>query len=404
MSFEDVWELPWSTLRQDEVATAAHALAELGGMTVTVGRDNAAFSQPLTDDTCADEEGHLQLVFEFNRSDVFSVVDKLDPSRDEEENADLQQELDELNERDDDDASDTFAIAIDFWEAEDDDRPRMELYSNHFDNRDIWNAAHTLFRTLGSRLGAEPREEVNELELAADLAPRVEQALADLGQRHELPLLPVRNRILFPYSIRPCDVGRAESVAAIDSALNSSPAIVAVLVQREPSKENPELEDLYALGCAAEIVQVEKYAEDNYNVVLIGVSRIRVKNILDAGRHRTVVFETIDEVSATPGKGLLRRILRGPSASNGDTVGLVDELRTIMKELDAAMEFFPAENLAFDQISEPGQLADLCANQLNDWDNDAEVQAVLETTDVDARLRQVLRLARDRRARRAQTT
>ncbi len=427
MSFEDVWELPWPDLRREEVKEASHAVASLGGMSVAFDvedeedledEDDAAedfeSKDEDADDADADfesedddeddgdveeeDDGNLQVVFEFKRDAIFEVVHKLNPDRYEWEDPDLQQELDDLKEWDDQNAPDTFAIGIEFWDADDDDTPRMELYSNHFNNRDVWGAAHTIFRILGERLGAEPRQEPDDMEVAEELAPRIEKCLDALRERSELPLFALRNKVLFPYGIQDRDVGRSESIAAMLAAKESTPVLLAVFAQRDAGTEDPQLDDLCSVGCAAEIALIEKYAEDNYNIGVIGLARIRVTGTRDAGGYTSVAFEVIEEPAPGKTKGLLKRIFGGGGDVGAQLDTIADELRAIMKDLDAAMAFFPSEDLSFDEIEEPGRLADLCANQLSDWDNEAEVQAVMETIEIEPRLRKVLEIAQARQA------
>src|SRR5512141_3281042 len=91
-----------------------------------------------------------------------------------------------------------------------------------------------------------------------------------------LPILPLRNSVLFPGAIIPIDVGRRKSVRLVEDAIAKERPVIGILTQKDARTEDPGSGDLYMVGCAARILKVIKLAQDNFSVILQGVSRIRV--------------------------------------------------------------------------------------------------------------------------------
>src|SRR5919108_296515 len=92
----------------------------------------------------------------------------------------------------------------------------------------------------------------------------------------QLPILPLRNSVLFPGSIIPIDVGRRKSVRLVEDAIAKERPVIGILTQKDARTEDPGAGDLYMVGCAARILKVIKLAKDNFSVILQGVSRFEV--------------------------------------------------------------------------------------------------------------------------------
>src|SRR3954467_10448527 len=67
----------------------------------------------------------------------------------------------------------------------------------------------------------------------------------------ELPVLPIRNAVLFPGAVAPFDVGREKSVALVEDVDNLPGPVIAIFAQRDPATDDPGYEDLYPVGCSA---------------------------------------------------------------------------------------------------------------------------------------------------------
>src|SRR5690242_21064024 len=94
-----------------------------------------------------------------------------------------------------------------------------------------------------------------------------------------LPILPLRNSVLFPGSIIPIDVGRKKSVRLVEEAISKERPVIGIVTQRDAKTEDPGSGDLYTVRCAARILKVIKLAKDNFSVILQGIARIRLLEI-----------------------------------------------------------------------------------------------------------------------------
>ena len=91
-----------------------------------------------------------------------------------------------------------------------------------------------------------------------------------------LPVLPLRNSVLFPTSVVPINVGRPRSVRLVQDLLGQDRAFVGVVSQLEPETNEPTFDDLYKVGTIARVVKVIRLGPSNYSVVLNGLGRLEV--------------------------------------------------------------------------------------------------------------------------------
>src|SRR6202451_4416181 len=191
----------------------------------------------------------------------------------------------------------------------------------------------------------------------------------------ELPVLPIRNAVLFPGAVAPFDVGREKSVALVEDVDNLTSPIIAIFAQKDPSTDDPGAEDLHKVGCAARVLKALKHSSGNYSLILQGLVRIRLESVTQAGPYLKAKIKRIDEA------GL----------EDDEAEALSMSLRDIAKQVIQLMPELPREaGSLIDSIQAPGALADLVAANL---DAPVEEKAqLLETIDVKERIRKVLRL------------
>jgi len=188
-----------------------------------------------------------------------------------------------------------------------------------------------------------------------------------------LPILPLRNSVLFPGSIIPIDVGRKKSVRLVEEAISKERPVIGILTQRDARTEDPGDADLYTVGCAARILKVIKLAKDNFSVILQGISRVRV---LEYQQREPFMISRVQSVPDLPRPDV-------------ELDALVLNLKDIAKRVVKLMPELPKEASALlDSVSDPGQLADLLTSNLDVPVE--EKQEILETFDLKARLRKVL--------------
>src|SRR5262245_20408440 len=91
-----------------------------------------------------------------------------------------------------------------------------------------------------------------------------------------LPILTLRNTVLFPGAILNIDVGRPRSLRLIEDTVATGRALIGVLTQRRAIIENPGPGDLYSIGCTSRILRIIEQARGKLVVILQGVSRFSV--------------------------------------------------------------------------------------------------------------------------------
>jgi ATP-dependent Lon protease len=103
----------------------------------------------------------------------------------------------------------------------------------------------------------------------------------DLPQeRTELPLLPLRDVVVFPHMVIPLFVGRPKSIKALENAMEGGRGILLV-AQKSAAKDEPAAEDLYEIGCISNILQMLKLPDGTVKVLVEGVQRARVEEVRD---------------------------------------------------------------------------------------------------------------------------
>ncbi len=125
-----------------------------------------------------------------------------------------------------------------------------------------------------------------------------------------LPLLPLRDVVVFPHMVIPLFVGRPKSIKALEAALEVGKSIMLV-AQRNASKDDPAAADIHEIGCVSKILQLLKLPDGTVKVLVEGTERARIEEIDDDGGHFTCRFATIpaDLGEGPEIEGLRRAIL-----------------------------------------------------------------------------------------------
>ncbi|MEM6958338.1 MAG: LON peptidase substrate-binding domain-containing protein, partial [Myxococcota bacterium] len=192
-----------------------------------------------------------------------------------------------------------------------------------------------------------------------------------------LPILPLRNSVLFPASVVPVNVGRPRSVRLIEevSGGGESRPLIGVVAQRKPEIEDPEFEEIHHFGTVARILKIIRLSSGNYSVVLQGASRMRLTEMVS--RHPCLMAK-------------LERIPELPAVGE-EVEALAAHLREAARSLTSLLPSQPRDaSTILENVREPGALADLVASNLP-VSNSAK-QEILETQSVRDRLHRVLEL------------
>lgn len=190
----------------------------------------------------------------------------------------------------------------------------------------------------------------------------------------ELPVLTLRNTVLFPGSIVPLGIGRPKTVRLVEESIKDN-GLVAVVAQRDPDVDDPVPSDLYGMGCAARLVKLVKASKDNFSVVVQGLSRVRLNEYTQSLPYLKARISAVDDVST----------------NQVEVEALTMSLKKTAREvLRLIPELPPSASELLERVDDAGVLADLIASNVEATVD--EKQTVLETVELVSRMRRVLEL------------
>jgi ATP-dependent Lon protease len=198
------------------------------------------------------------------------------------------------------------------------------------------------------------------------------------GDLETLPVLPLRNAVLYPAQVVPINVGRPRSVRLIEELFGRERPYVAIAAQRKPEVEEPSFKDLYEVGVIAKVVKVIRMSAGSYSVVLQGASRMRILEPLGLEPYMRARIQRLhDKLDRDVELDALGTTLR-------ETTREVLELKTDIPRETAGI---------LDNVREPGALADLIASNFpTEIASIDDKQQVLQTFDVKSRVKFVLQI------------
>lgn len=185
-----------------------------------------------------------------------------------------------------------------------------------------------------------------------------------------LPMLPVRDIVVFPYMIIPLFVGRDASIRSVEEALAKN-RLIFLASQKDIAEENPSPENIYTVGTVAMIMRMRKLSDGRVKILIQGVAKGRVKNFTKTNPSFEVAVEKIEE---TP--------VQKTVVENEALIRTAKE--HIERIIALGRPLSPDILLVLDDVSDPGRIADLIASNLGIKVQDA--QKVLETSDATERL------------------
>ncbi|MHA6288712.1 endopeptidase La [Maricaulis sp. CAU 1757] len=195
-----------------------------------------------------------------------------------------------------------------------------------------------------------------------------------MSQTKTLPLLPLRDIVVFPHMIVPLFVGREKSVKALEAVMKGDKQIL-LATQRTASDDDPKPDAIHTTGVVASVLQLLKLPDGTVKVLVEGGVRVEIEDYTDRDDFYEAVCTSIPEDTGDASE--LEALMRTVSGKFEDYVKLNKKV--------------PPEALAsLAQISEPGKLADSISAHLAVKID--EKQALLEEPDVSKRLERVLGL------------
>ncbi len=192
-----------------------------------------------------------------------------------------------------------------------------------------------------------------------------------------LPLLPIRDAVVFPSMILPLFVGRDVSIQAIEAALQGD-RLVALITQRCPEVEEPQPEDLFEVGTVGMVMRMIRLPDGRLKVLVQGLSKLRVRHVL---RTEPYIEAEVEELAAESG-----------AEWSVEAEALVRSVREKVEELLPLKQLPPEILSVTSSVDDPSRLADLVASNLRL--RIEEAQEVLEILDPLDRLRKIDSLLR----------
>jgi len=96
------------------------------------------------------------------------------------------------------------------------------------------------------------------------------------------PILPLRDLVVYPSITSPLFVGRAKSIDAINFAMNNNEKIIYLFTQKEPTTDDPQVNDVYSYGVKSKIIQFLKLPDNTYKVLTEGLEIVKIKSAVKA--------------------------------------------------------------------------------------------------------------------------
>src|SRR6058998_2928682 len=206
-----------------------------------------------------------------------------------------------------------------------------------------------------------------------------EQAQKDPSQMEipeRLPLLPIRDIVVFPYMVLPLFVGREMSVKAIEAALAGNRTIM-LAAQRSLEVENPTPQDIYSVGTVGMVMRMLKLPDERIKILVQGLAKARIEEFVQTEPYFEVRIRQLPEVK-----------VQGQSLE-GEAL-----MRTVKEQLERLVSLgkvlMPDVMVVIENLQDPGRLADMIVSNLGLKVEAA--QEVLEIQDPIPRLRRVSEL------------
>ena len=193
-----------------------------------------------------------------------------------------------------------------------------------------------------------------------------------MSQLLELPLLPLRDVVVYPHMVIPLFVGRDKSIRALEHAMTTDKQILLV-AQRNASDDEPAADDIYSVGTVATVLQLLKLPDGTVKVLVEGGARAEIRQLFDRDEHFSALIEKLPDSVWVP----------------HESEALVSTLMKQFEEYVTLSKKIPNEVIgSLAAIEEPGRLTDAIATHMPlDL---AQKQVILEMADPSARLEHLL--------------
>ncbi|CAM4301308.1 endopeptidase La [Gillisia limnaea] len=205
-----------------------------------------------------------------------------------------------------------------------------------------------------------------DAELIPLMTPEDEEEINKEELPEVLPILPLRNTVLFPGVVIPITAGRDTSIKLINDANNGS-KVIGVVAQKDEEVENPEPKDIHQTGVVARILRVLKMPDGNTTVIIQGKKRFEINEVISEKPYLTASIKEVSELR--------------PEAKNPEFDAIIDSIKDLALQIIKGSPNIPSEaSFAIKNIESPSFLINFVSSNMNL--SVAEKQELLETNDL----------------------
>jgi ATP-dependent Lon protease len=193
-----------------------------------------------------------------------------------------------------------------------------------------------------------------------------------------LPLLPVRDLVVYPFMILPLFVGRESSIKAVEEALNKTDRLILLASQKDIAAETPTPDEIFKLGTVAMIMRMRKLPDGRIKILVQGLAKAQITEFVTSENFYQVKVKKVDAVTGTTSQTQIEASIRNVKEN-------LEKIISMGKVLS------PDILMVLEDIQEPGRLADLIASNLNLKVADAqEILEILEPFERLDKINQIL--------------
>jgi ATP-dependent Lon protease len=190
-----------------------------------------------------------------------------------------------------------------------------------------------------------------------------------------LAVLPLKETVVFPGSLTPLAIGQDRSVKLIDDIVSDEPRILALVTVRSEEAEEPGWDDLYEVGTAAVVDKMVKVPDGTLRVLVRGLERVRLERHVQEDPYLTGEFAKVPDVLV----------------ESDEVEALTRSVQNLFQRIVSLVPYLPEElQVALANVDDPSALVNFVASLLRI--KTEEKQLLLETVNVEERLRELLRL------------
>lgn len=191
----------------------------------------------------------------------------------------------------------------------------------------------------------------DDAELIPLMTPEDEEEINNESLPDSLPILPLRNTVLFPGVVIPITAGRDKSIKLIKDASNGS-KVIGVVSQKDESIEDPEVKDLNTVGTVARILRVLKMPDGNTTVIIQGKKRFEIDRILETEPYITAAIKGLPE--------------KKPDDANEEFTTIIDSVKELALQIIKESPNIPSEaSFAIKNIESNSFLVNFISSNLN---------------------------------------